>query len=197
MIVVALGQKRYGKTERLKRLVRERIVADPHLPVFIHDVRGWSGDVIGALAHPDARYRNAAELRRRNPGRLRHQVSLLYRCPAEELFQIGCWYVDQRRPAILVCDELDKLAPVLDQRKSYAYRVLHYGSFANVDIYGSARVPQTIDKAWISQSDVLIIFRLTTFQVLRQIEGMGTPEAAAAAALAPTLPRFHYVQLEP
>lgn len=202
MILTVLGRKRSGKTWHLTQRTLAYRREHPERPVFIHDVRGWSGGpaiVIGALAHPDARFRDAAEFYRRGVvnGRLRHPVNLLYQCSAEQLFELGLWHVEHRQPCLLVCDELDRLPPLLDQRKSAAYRVLHYGAFAGVDVYGSARAPQNVDKAWLSQADQLVLFTLATMQVLRQIAGFGTAEAERASRLVPTLPPYRYVVLEP
>lgn len=202
MIITVLGQKRYGKTLHLTRRVIAYRKAHPDRPVFIHDLRGWEGgwlQVIGALAPPGARFETAADFYSRGVrnGRLIHSVNLLYKCDAEQLFEVGCWYVDQRRPCLLVCDELDRLGPVLDQRRSPAYRVVNFGAFAGVDVYGSARAPQNVDKGFIAQADELVIFRLTSLQVLRQLRGYGTREAERAADVAPTLPPYKYVVIEP
>jgi hypothetical protein len=105
-------------------------------------------------------------------------------------------YVEKFQPCLLVCDELDRLGPTLDQKKSAAYAVINFGAAAGVDVFGSARAPQNIDKGWLAQADDLVLFHLTTVQTLRQLRQFGTQEAEQAAEIVPRLPRFKYIVLK-
>ena len=153
MILLALGQKGCGKSLYLTRRTVEYARNNPTTPVFIRDLRGWTGgptSTVGALAPEGARFTDLADFERRGvvDGRLRHRVNLFWRCDADDLFTVGRRYCLQLQPCLLVCDELDQVPNPLTQ-KHPAYHCLHYGRFPGVSTFGSARQPQDIAKAWI------------------------------------------------
>lgn len=151
---------------------------------------------VGRLAHPNARFENSDALLSRGvkDGKLAHRCNLLYRCDAMEAFDLGKRWGLAGRECTVVCDELDLLPSIL-QNKHSAYWCLHYGRVPKIHILGSARQPQHIDKGWLSQADELVFFRVTGMQALLQIRKSGFPDADRLAAKVSSLKNFSYIHI--
>ena len=174
-IRIALARQGWGKTWYLGHMVRQRVaeLGAKCPPVLIHDIRckdpkGWRKGTIGCLAPPKHRYP-------RYQGKLTAPVTTFFECPAEHLFQLA-WYrrLKLGKGTILVIDELDKLPPVIHpQRHPQVYACIHYGRVYPIDILGTARRPQNIDKALLSEAELLAIGRIQESRALEALRRGG------------------------
>jgi len=115
-----------------------------------------------------------------------------YDCDAESVAQIGLDAMVARRPCILAIDELDLLPPQLRER-SALYRVIQHGRRTPVDVFGSARRPQAIDKGLLAETNLALVFSLRESRARAALERSGWPGAEQwASRLAALPPRQHY-----
>lgn len=216
MIAVAFGRSGSGKTHglavELRRHLRERKRQLGRTPlVFVHDLRCYyagrgsppggttpAGDqakgrilcrTAGSLV-PQGGWFASPEAWRKSGWRGR--VVGLHACEAEEVAAVGQRCMAARIPAVLWIDELDRLPPQLQQR-SALFSVLQHGRRTPVDVFGSARRPQAIDKGFLSEANVALIFALTERAARVALEGSGWPGAEQwARRLADLKPREHF-----
>jgi hypothetical protein len=210
MIVVAIGSQGSGKTHalcvELQKLYAKRCSEGLNPHVFVHDRRCYwpagrlpgrplarGGGVIqdrtiGALVPPGNWYAGPGDWL---ADEHRPRIAGFHMCPPTEVLSLGKDCCDRRIPAILCIDELDQLPPIIQQQCPDAYWVAHYGRRIPVDVLGSARRPQNLDKVWVADAAILLLFRLSEPRATSYLQEANITEQDLRAVLPSLEPRYH------
>jgi len=162
--------------------------------VFIHDERcriggGWDPHAIGCIAPEKARLPSPSRLKNGYPSR----VMTFYECDAARVADLAWIHAKgSGQGAILVVDELDRFGPRLDNRSS-AYKALHHGRGYSLDVFGTARRPATIDKAFLSEASEVALFHLEGHRDLETLEKCGWPRSKEIAKAVTTLEKRKFI----
>lgn len=210
MIQLALGAQGSGKTHSLVAACRElfarrwRERLNPRL--YIHDTRCYSErPITGFIKAGPSGYcqpRTAGSLvpygcwfsgpeefvRAYHASESVKEMTVVgfHACPLVDVFSLGKEHKEAHVPAIIFADELDMLPPILTQHID-AYHVLHYGRRVPVDVFGCARRPQNLDKAWLSEANVVYLHQLREPLALKKIKKSGWLDAELLAEKCKTL----------
>lgn len=217
MITTALGAQGSGKTHALAVELRaqyQRRLAEGRNPhVFVLDRRCyWPVDrlvgqplargggaiqprTLGSLIPPACWYAGPGDwLSDPKPPRL---VGF-HQCDATEVMALAKRCFDRRVSAIVAIDELDQLPMPLKGTCGDAYEVAHYGRRIPIDVLGSARRPENLDKVWISDAALLLIFQLREPLSLAYLEktGIQTTDGRRLRDVVPALPEREHLRIE-
>jgi len=115
-----------------------------------------------------------------------------YGCTAERVAELGKRCMSARQPAVLFLDEIDKLPPVFRER-SALFDVLNHGRRTPIDVFGSCRRPEHVDKSLFTETNVGLLFSLLLESSRVAMVKSGWPGAQQwAPRLAELKPREHY-----
>ena len=187
-----LGDSGCGKTEAMRRLVKRYLSLMPKAPVFIVD------DKEAKAQFPGQERRDKADFISRKPSKEPRVVVFrgdrfsrtMGEVDPEDIAEIQWGMAQMGKPSLVVYDELDKAANMMQWKRGDASTIrwaFSKGRSSGASTIWGTQEPQTVPREAFNQSSVIFCFRMVGNPV-RLLRERGYLEGGDVASVIATLP---------